>query len=165
MNKKTFYIGLIILLINITIYLLYSILNIIQFELFELKSLDVRYHIKRKIEKKFFVQKKEKDVVIIGIDEKSLNNLGSWPWNRAIHGKLVKKMKEYDVKVVGFDIAFTEKKENTDIIATRNELKKTTLEYYKKNEISEEAAKKIAGMLNKIKFIENTEFEKSMSEV
>ncbi len=48
------------------------------------------------------------DVVIIAIDEPSLEKLGRWPWSRRIHAQLVDRLTEIGVKGIGFDILFAE---------------------------------------------------------
>lgn len=48
-------------------------------------------------------------VVIVDIDEKSIAELGHWPWPRDIMASLVDKLfDEYGVRVLGFDIVFAE---------------------------------------------------------
>ena len=48
-------------------------------------------------------------VVILDIDEKSLNAEGRWPWSRNKLATMVSQLFEkYKVKVVGFDVAFAE---------------------------------------------------------
>jgi adenylate cyclase len=47
------------------------------------------------------------DVVIAKIDEKSLDKLGRWPWSRQTMAKLVERLHEYEVQVIGFDIIFS----------------------------------------------------------
>lgn len=46
------------------------------------------------------------DVVIVAIDEDSIDALGAWPWDRRHHAKLLEKLKEADAVV--FDIIFSE---------------------------------------------------------
>ena len=46
--------------------------------------------------------------VIVGIDEKSLNKLGRWPWDRAIHAELISKIKAAGAEAIIFDILLTE---------------------------------------------------------
>ena len=48
------------------------------------------------------------DVVIVAIDEKSVNEIGRWPWKRSTMSKLVNKFYQYDVKTAVFDIVFSE---------------------------------------------------------
>ncbi len=48
-------------------------------------------------------------IVIIDIDEKSLAELGRWPWSRFVLAELVEKLLgEYQVAVIGFDVFFSE---------------------------------------------------------
>jgi len=46
------------------------------------------------------------EVVIVAIDEKSVNELGRWPWNRTTMARLIKGLAP--AKVVGLDIVFSE---------------------------------------------------------
>jgi adenylate cyclase len=55
------------------------------------------------------------ETVIVVIDEKSLSELGRWPWPRTTIAKLVDVLKGYGVKAVGFDIVFTEPDENSSM--------------------------------------------------
>ena len=48
-------------------------------------------------------------VVILDIDEKSLQELGHWPWSRDLLARLIDKLfDQYQVAVVGFDVVFAE---------------------------------------------------------
>jgi adenylate cyclase len=48
-------------------------------------------------------------VVILDIDEKSLQEVGRWPWPRDVMARIVDKLfSQYQVRVVGFDIVFAE---------------------------------------------------------
>ncbi len=47
-------------------------------------------------------------VVIAAIDNKSVKEIGRWPWSREIIGKLIKGMAEYGVKVTALDVVFSE---------------------------------------------------------
>ncbi len=46
------------------------------------------------------------DVVVVAVDEKSINAYGRWPWDRKITGDLIHQLK--DAKLVGLDIVFSE---------------------------------------------------------
>ncbi len=48
------------------------------------------------------------EIVIIEIDEQSLESLGAWPWPRSYHAKLLKVLAEAKVKTTAFDILFAE---------------------------------------------------------
>ncbi|ACO04830.1 MAG TPA: adenylate/guanylate cyclase domain-containing protein [Persephonella sp.] len=47
------------------------------------------------------------DLVVVAIDEKSINRFGRWPWDRKVTADLINRLKE--AKVVGLDIVFSEK--------------------------------------------------------
>ena len=51
-------------------------------------------------------------VAIAAIDDKSIAQIGQWPWPRAVEGRLVDALSEYKVKVIGFDAIFAEQDEN-----------------------------------------------------
>ena len=46
------------------------------------------------------------DIIIIGVDEESLAELGSWPFPRKRHAELLQRLNK--AKVIGFDILFSE---------------------------------------------------------
>jgi adenylate cyclase len=51
----------------------------------------------------------EKKVVIVDIDEKSLEQLGQWPWNRNIMARINNALFDYyNIKAIGYDIVFAE---------------------------------------------------------
>jgi len=74
-------------------------------ELVELKALDVRFKARPKV-------KDGDEVVILTIDEKSLKELGRWPWPRSVMARLIDSLTAYDVKVMGLDIVFAEKSQD-----------------------------------------------------
>ncbi|WP_306606050.1 CHASE2 domain-containing protein [Azonexus sp.] len=48
-------------------------------------------------------------IVIVDIDEKSLAEIGRWPWGRNVVSDLVRKLTDdYQVSVIGFDVVFAE---------------------------------------------------------
>jgi len=55
------------------------------------------------------------ETIIVTIDEKSLSELGRWPWPRTVMAKLVDQLKAYGAKAVGFDIIFSEPDENSNL--------------------------------------------------
>jgi len=46
--------------------------------------------------------------VIVAIDEKSLRDLGRWPWDRSIHAKLITKLHNAGAEAVVFDLLLAE---------------------------------------------------------
>jgi len=54
--------------------------------------------------------KPDPDIVIVDVDEKSLNEMGErWPWPRLIHGELVRGLVKQKPKAIVFDITFSER--------------------------------------------------------
>ena len=47
-------------------------------------------------------------IAIATIDDRSITQLGQWPWPRIVLGRLVDALKDYKVKVIGFDAIFSE---------------------------------------------------------
>ena len=56
-----------------------------------------------------FIEKSTFDeVVIIDIDEKSIGEIGQFPWRRDIFANLIQKLNQYGVSVITFDVFFSE---------------------------------------------------------
>ncbi len=93
----------------LTIGLLVSIFNI--FNPSVVKSFD------NKIKDYMFlargVKKDSESVIIIDIDEKSLKELGQWPWSRYKVARLLENLTNAGVGVVGFDIVFAEEDQSS----------------------------------------------------
>jgi adenylate cyclase len=58
------------------------------------------------------VKNPENKIVIVDIDERSLQVEGQWPWDRFKVGRLSEKLEEYGVLVTGFDVTFPEPQRN-----------------------------------------------------
>ena len=48
------------------------------------------------------------DVIIVAIDQKSLSELGRWPWPRSVHARLLERLAADGVRAVGMDIIMTD---------------------------------------------------------
>jgi adenylate cyclase len=48
------------------------------------------------------------DVVIIAIDQKSLDALGSWPWPRSTHARLIDRLTDLGVSTIGMNVTMSE---------------------------------------------------------
>jgi adenylate cyclase len=81
------------------------------FELADLKASDLRMYVTRRPPLKGAV-------VIAAIDEKSVAELGHWPWPRGVEARLSDALRDYKVAVVGYDVLFSERDED-DIQAER----------------------------------------------
>jgi adenylate cyclase len=72
----------------------------------------------------------ERGIVILDIDEKSLGEIGRWPWSRGLMAEVVTKLFErHGVALLGFDVVFAERDlssgiETLDALA-QGELKQT----------------------------------------
>ena len=76
--------------------------------LLELKTLDLRFLSRGKIVT-------TGEVALVAIDEKSLDELGRWPWPRVRMAQLLDVLVKYEAKVVGFDIVWAEPDENSEL--------------------------------------------------
>lgn len=55
------------------------------------------------------------DVVIVGIDNASIQALGAWPWSRDIHARIIDALSAAGARVIGYDVNFPEPRgENQD---------------------------------------------------
>lgn len=52
--------------------------------------------------------KKNEDVVLINLDDESLQKLGTWPIDRRMWAKMLDNLKSYGAKIVAFDVIFPE---------------------------------------------------------
>ncbi|MBI5675719.1 MAG: adenylate/guanylate cyclase domain-containing protein [Nitrospirae bacterium] len=74
-------------------------------EQLESKTYDLRLRLKN------FVRQTPpaKDIVIVAIDDKSIEDIGRWPWGRDVMADLINKISAATPKVIGIDILFTER--------------------------------------------------------
>src|SRR5437879_5509433 len=73
-----------------------SLLEIVELTIFDLRMYAVSS------------DKRQPPVAIAAVDDKSLAELGQWPWPRAVLGQLVTALKDYKVATIGFDIVTSE---------------------------------------------------------
>ena len=71
-------------------------------KLAELKIFDFRMYLRK-------TRKPNGEVAIVAIDDKSIVELGRWPWPRTVMARLTEALKSYNVAVVGFDMVFSER--------------------------------------------------------
>lgn len=107
--KKMFSISPLKITLFVTLLVLTLFLLDVPFLRFmELKALDLRILSRGKVPP-------GGETVIAVIDEKSLAELGRWPWPRTTIAKLVDTLRAYSVKAIGFDIVFAEPDENSSL--------------------------------------------------
>lgn len=51
-----------------------------------------------------------KETVIVGIDDKSLQEIGAWPWDRSVFAKVISELTAAQARVIGIDVLFLEKR-------------------------------------------------------
>ncbi|MCG2842790.1 CHASE2 domain-containing protein [Sandaracinobacter sp. RS1-74] len=47
-------------------------------------------------------------VLIVAIDNRSLNEIGRWPWSRDVHARLIERLTEAKPAAIGYDVLFPE---------------------------------------------------------
>src|SRR5437773_10326731 len=77
-------------------------------DLIELKTYDLRFLSRGR-------RQPTPAVVIAAIDEKSLEAAGRWPWPRSKIATLIDMLSREGARVIGFDIAFSEPDENSQL--------------------------------------------------
>ena len=78
------------------------------FEVVELKALD---HLVRRYADP---ARADSNLLLLAIDESSLDAFGRWPWPRDRFGYVVRYLKQAGVKAVVFDVMFFEADENAE---------------------------------------------------
>ena len=48
------------------------------------------------------------DIVLVEIDDRSLAQIGAWPWPRSIQAQVVDRLAKADAKAIAYDVLFTE---------------------------------------------------------
>ncbi len=103
MKKKTKILKILFLSIGLVAIGLISYFRV--FDVFELQTLDLRF-------KARFPQKQNENIAIIEINEDSIDKIGRWPFDREWHAELIKILDEYQVKLICFDLFFSEASHN-----------------------------------------------------
>jgi adenylate cyclase len=58
---------------------------------------------------RFFMERKpDPSIVIVAIDDASITRIGRWPWDRAVHADLIRKLTAAGASVIGYDVNFPE---------------------------------------------------------
>jgi adenylate cyclase len=102
MKKPLFYL---ITLVSTTLFVVLQWINpdIIK-EHVESKTYDLRLRIRNVLRKPVVPD----DIIIVAIDEKSIKEIGRWPWKRDVQADLINKISSGGPKVIGVDIMYTE---------------------------------------------------------
>ena len=117
MNNVKKYSGIVILIVLVLIK--------IQDSNFVMKVENVLYDAYQGL---FIEQSNYNDVVIVDIDEKSIGEVGQFPWRRDVFAKLIKRLNQYGASVIAFDIFFSEEdKQNPKKILEEFEINNDTV--------------------------------------
>jgi adenylate cyclase len=77
----------------------------------ESKTYDLRLNMRNLVKQQSPLQ----DIIIVVVDEKSVKEIGRWPWRRDMMAVLINKISSGEPKVIGIDIMFLEPEtESTD---------------------------------------------------
>lgn len=57
-------------------------------------------------------------IVVVAIDDRSLEGLGRWPWPRDLHARLIDRLEAADAQAVAYDILFPEPSDEDAVLAT-----------------------------------------------
>src|SRR3989344_5792223 len=68
----------------------------------------------------YYEEKPFPDILVIVIDDKSINEIGRSPWPRTVFSNLLDKVK--DAKVIGIDVSFLEAESPSEDLALQNSL-------------------------------------------
>jgi adenylate cyclase len=104
-KRRVFFIGIFITLITTLLMLL----ELSPLETLEAKLLDYRFKIRGQVDP-------PDNIVIAAIDEKSIERLGRWPWDRDVLARLVRKLEEAQAELIVFDIILSEEEENDKVL-------------------------------------------------
>jgi len=104
----SFKIGLIMTLVSLGIYFAgFQFLHTM-----ELKAYDLHFRTRGKV-------KPGNEVAIVAIDQKSIDGIGRWPWPRTRIAQLIERLDSYKVKVIAFDVTFSEPDESSGVSVMR----------------------------------------------
>jgi diguanylate cyclase len=70
------------------------------------------------------------DIVVVGIDSRSLKAVNKWPWPRAYHAKMIDKLNEAGAKKILFDFGFFDHSDNVNDQKLENSIKNANGKVY-----------------------------------
>jgi adenylate cyclase len=91
---------------------LLRVLEPLPLELLELRALDYRHLVRGRVAA-------GGEVVIVGIDERSLEEVGRWPWSRPRLGELIERLDRAGAAIIGLDIILDRPDSSVDLEALR----------------------------------------------
>ncbi len=110
-NRRVYY------AIGFLLTLLFAFLQLYRLPLIdehlESKTLDFRFRLRNALRPPVVPN----DILIVAIDEKSIQEVGGWPWGRDVLASLVRKISSFRPSVIGIDIIWSEAKQSDDRLA------------------------------------------------
>ncbi|SRR5579871_1477110 len=82
-------------------------LNVQLFQSLENKTIDFRFRVRG-------TRIPQAPIKEIAVDDKSLEEVGQWPWPRSVHAQIIRQLKADGVKDVFYDIVFSEPERNQE---------------------------------------------------
>lgn len=58
------------------------------------------------------------DIVIVAIDDASIESVGRWPWRRAVHAALLERLRAMGARIVALDVLMTEADQDDALLAS-----------------------------------------------
>lgn len=92
------------------IFTSFAVMRLLPLERLEQLVYDTRYRVRGHTDP-------PQEVVIVGIDDKSLEKIGRWPWDRSKIAVLIDLLKDMGAKVIMMDIIFSEPSKDDEILA------------------------------------------------
>jgi len=68
------------------------------------------------IDKLFIKEKVSNEIVIVAIDDQSIQFFGEWPWSRERHAAMIEKLFSSGARAVGYDVTFSEQGEGDEAL-------------------------------------------------
>ncbi len=96
-----------------------------QANFFENRFFDIR------LRKNLQLNKKDKDILFVNIDDYSLNKIGTFPFSRKYYARLINNLSFYGAKVIAFDVLFPEKSPSCNQDNPDKELAKAMFDFDK----------------------------------
>ncbi|CAB3773886.1 CHASE2 domain-containing protein [Paraburkholderia humisilvae] len=63
------------------------------------------------------VDQPRNDMIVVNIDDRSLRELGQWPWPRSLHARLLETLAQASPRAVLYDVLFTEPTDEDEVLA------------------------------------------------
>ena len=68
-------------------------------------------------DKLYSFQKPLSEIIVVAIDDKSIQEIGRWPWSRDVYASALDKLK--DASIIGFDVSFFEKSDSDQLLQNK----------------------------------------------